>query len=336
MVFQRYHDEIEAELRSIIGPRTSPFYQMMRYHLGWIDEFGSPQEGAVGKLLRPTLCLLACEAVGGRWMAALPVAAALELIHNFSLIHDDIEDRSPLRRHRRTVWQVWGEPQAINAGDGMYALSRLALLKLEGSGLAPEKMLRVIRLLDEACLKLCEGQYLDLCYEDRLDIGVDDYLEMVGGKTAALIGCSLKIGALLGTDDEPVIEGLGRFGWRLGLAFQIRDDVLGIWGREQATGKSTSDIWEKKKSLPVVYGLGVASGQDREELLGIYRKKAIEKGDVAKVLEILDRLGAHDYTQGMAKRCYGEALAELEATGLPPQAQEKLREMADFLVEREY
>ena len=336
MIFQRYQKEIEKELRSIIGTGSSPFYQMMRYHLGWIDEQGNPQEETSGKLLRPTLCLLACETVGGNWKAALPAAAVLELVHNYSLIHDDIEDQSQFRRQRRTVWSIWDEAQAINVGDGMYALSRLALLRLSSRGFTPEKILSVIHLLDEACLKLCEGQYLDISYEDRTDIGMEDYLEMIGSKTAALISCSLKIGASLSTDNDQLCEGIGQFGWKLGLAFQITDDLLGIWGDEKTTGKSNSDIYQKKKSLPVVYALKEASGGDREKLLHIYSKKVIENNDAAEVLNILDRIGAHGYTQEMAKRYHKEALAILEATDLTLQDQKQLREMASFLIEREY
>ena len=237
VVFERYRSEIDSELRAVLAERESPLYDMMRYHLGWIDWQGRPLSGTAGKALRPALCLLACEAVGGTYHRALPAAAAVELLHNFSLIHDDIQDDDRERRHRPTVWSIWGKPQAINAGTAMRVLASLALSRLGENGVSGEKQLRIQRILDESCLRLIEGQYLDISYESRLDIGVTDYLGMIDGKTAALIGCSLELGAFLGTDDEAVIRGLWNFGRNLGLAFQIRDDILGIWGDEKETGK---------------------------------------------------------------------------------------------------
>lgn len=336
-VLERYRAEVNEELRAILAQRTSPLYDMMRYHLGWIDAQGRSTEEGAGKALRPTLCLLACQAVGGDYRTALPAAAAVELIHNFSLIHDDIEDQSPQRRHRPTVWWLWGVPQAINAGDAMHALGRLALLRLEERAVLPAKVLRAAHILDETCLRLCQGQYLDISYQDRLDIGVDAYLDMIGGKTAGLMGSALWIGALLGTDDEGVIERFHRCGRNLGLAFQMRDDVLGIWGEEKATGKSTiTDIQEKKKSLPIIYALEKATGLEKAQLVRIYSKESIDSEEIAQVRGILDAVGAQAYVQGKAEECYRQALTELDGLNLRSPAQEELRTLAAFLVEREY
>ncbi|MCL0076777.1 polyprenyl synthetase family protein [Dehalococcoidia bacterium] len=332
----RYRPDLEAELRRIVGDSPLPLYHMMRYHLGWIDVSGQSQLTSGGKLLRPSLCLLSCESVGGDWHVALPAAAALELVHNFSLIHDDIEDESRERRGRPTVWHVWGQPQAINTGDAMHTLARLALLRLEGKDLAPGKILSAVRLLDETCLRLCEGQYLDMSYEERLDVSIDDYLEMIGLKTAALFECSLKLGALLGTDDERAIEGMGRFGRNLGLAFQIRDDVLGIWGEDKITGKPATDILKKKKALPVIYGIQRAGLEQRAEFLRVYSEQTIAERDVASVRQMLDRLGARQYASGVAGRYRQSALAELDETSISPSAKDQLRELAQFVVEREY
>ncbi|MCL0082470.1 polyprenyl synthetase family protein [Dehalococcoidia bacterium] len=332
----RYRADLEAELRRIVGHSPLPLYHMMRYHLGWIDVSGQSQLTSGRKLLRPSLCLLSCESVGGDWHLALPAAAALELVHNFSLIHDDIEDEGRKRRGRPTVWSVWGQPQAINTGDAMHTLARLTLLRLEGKGVAPGKILSAVRLLDETCLRLCEGQYLDMSYEERLDISIDDYLEMIGLKTAALFECSLKLGALLGTDDERAIEGLGRFGRNLGLAFQIQDDVLGIWGEDKITGKPASDILKKKKTLPVIYGIQRAGPEQRAEFLRVYSEQTIAERDVASVRQMLDRLGARQYASGVAGRYRQSALAELDETSISPSAKDQLRELAQFMVEREY
>jgi geranylgeranyl diphosphate synthase type I len=330
-LLERYRSEIQAEMKSLID-LTSPLFPLMGYHLGWVDQRGQPRSGYGGKMLRSTLCLLACEAVGGSWRRALPAAAAVELVHNFSLIHDDIEDGSPQRRGHPTLWHLWGQPLAINAGDAMHTLSHLALLRLEERGVQPEKVLLAVRLLDESCLRLCEGQHLDLCYQNRLDIEVNDYLKMISGKTATLFQCSLKLGALLGADDRELVECLGRFGHNLGLAFQIRDDIIGIWGQEKVSGKSSvSDIQEMKKTLPIIYGLA----KDKE-LSMIYRKEALDGDDLVSVPRILGRVGAQAYAQDVAQRYYDEALSELQSASIPSPAKEEFEMIADFILKRGY
>ncbi|MFH1485163.1 MAG: polyprenyl synthetase family protein [Chloroflexota bacterium] len=336
-ILRRYRAEINAELRAAIGESQLPLYQMLRYHLGWVDQLGRPRQAEAGKLLRPTLCLMACEAVGGDFHRALPVAAALELVHNFSLIHDDIEDRGMERHHRPTLWTIWGEPQAINAGDAMHALAHSVVCRLEALEVPADKITKASHLLDRACLLLCEGQYLDLSYESRLDIGVEAYLEMIERKTATLIECSLHEGALLGSDDEWLIQRFRTGGRKLGLAFQIRDDILGIWGRAEVTGKSsTTDIQTKKKSLPVVYALERAPGKQRDRLRELYLKPVIEESEAVEVLEILNATGTAAQAQSLATQFHREALAELEATGIPAKALAELKSVAAFLVQRHY
>jgi geranylgeranyl diphosphate synthase type I len=336
-IWQRFKVDLEAELKFAVGSASLPMYNMMRYHLGWIDRQGSPQTAVVGKRLRPIVCLLACQAVGGEWHQALPAAVAVELVHNFSLIHDDIQDASPERRGRATVWHIWGEPQAINVGDGMHALALSSLLRLEDGGIPHQKVVRAARILGEGSLKLCEGQYLDISYEDRLDIGIDDYLDMIGGKTAALFRCSLEIGALLGTDDESLLARLKLFGHYLGMTFQVHDDLLSMWGDERITGKpSTSDIQMKKKTLPVVYALEKAKDEDREKLWLIYQKDEIGPADAEDVLKILNRLDAQGYVQGTSDKFYHLALSELNAIPIPSSSKEELKAIAAFLLKRQY
>jgi geranylgeranyl diphosphate synthase type I len=330
-VFERYRGEVARELEAALGSSPLPLYHMLRYHLGWADAMGRPQPGGGGKAVRSTLCLAACEAVGGDSRVALPAAAAIELVHNFSLIHDDIQDASPERRGRPSVWRLWGSAQAITAGDAMHVLGRLALLRLEGRGVPQEKVLRAIRILDETCLALCEGQWRDIDFEARTEVVVADYLEMVGGKSAALIECSLRLGALLGSDDEALVSALARFGRKLGMAFQVRDDELDLWGSDPS-----EEIQRRKKSLPIVYALERATGEQREELRALYSKVEMGREGVGRVMRILEALDARSYTRGMARRYYEEALSELEASGLAAGAQAELRQIAAFLVERDY
>jgi len=248
------------------------YYGQMQYHLGWVDVHFAPATGNPGKLLRPTLLLLAYEAAGAWGLAnesatcaeqvdtylrrALPAAAAVELTHNFTLIHDDIEDGDTERRHRSTLWNIWGTPQAINTGDGMFALARLALWKVLDEGVDGKIAARLGAALDHACLTLSEGQYLDISFEQRLDISVAMYLDMISRKTAALMSCAAEMGALLGTCDAEIIKRLRNFGWAMGVAFQVRDDMLGVWATTAELGKTpVGDIYRRKKSLPILHAL---------------------------------------------------------------------------------
>lgn len=331
-----YQAELVAELRQVIGSSSLPLYDMMRYHLGWINETGQPQHTS-GKLLRSGLCLCVCLAVGGDWRQALPAAAAIELVHNFSLIHDDIEDESVARRHRPTIWQVWGQAQAINAGDAMHALARLAVLRMKERGVSAGKVLLAIQIIDEASLRLCEGQYRDLDYEKRVDITLKEYLDMAADKTGALFQASFHLGALVGTDDEDRIESLRRCGGKLGLAYQIQDDILGVWAETDVTGKPQgNDIRQRKRSLPIVYALDKAYGEQRQRLLDILRQEAMTDESVAAVMDILNDLGAQDYCQRLAESYAQQAISDLEKLGLSPEPGETLVTVANFIVKRQY
>jgi len=335
LIRQKFLPELEEELRTVIGRSSQPLYDIMRYHLGWIDEQGHTQDEIKGKRLRSILCLIACQAVGGDWRQALPAAAAVELVHNFSLIHDDIEDESSERRGRASVWSIWGKPQAINAGDSMYTLAKLSLLRLEDIGSAHREIVRASKLLNEACLKLCEGQYRDIFYETRLNIGVSDYLEMISHKTAILFRCSLELGALLGTKDLPLIERLGNFGHVLGMAFQLQDDILNIWGN--TTGKpALSDVKLRKKTLPIVYALENASDGDKERLKLIYQKNTIVNVDVEEVLRVLANVDAQSYARDLAQKYYNEVFAELRAMPITQPARDDLLAIATFAAERKF
>ncbi|MFC2058368.1 polyprenyl synthetase family protein [Chloroflexota bacterium] len=335
-VFERYRAEVDTELRSALADRVLPMYDMMRYHLGWQDERGQSLPGSGGKALRPTTCLLACEIVGGEYRRALPAAAAMELVHNFSLIHDDIQDGDSERRHRPTVWSVWGKPQAINAGTAMRIVASLVLLRLGKHAISADKQLDAQRLLDESCLEMIEGQYLDISFENRLDITTEDYLRMIDKKTAALISCSFELGALLGTDDKLVMERFRCLGRNLGLAFQIRDDILGIWGDEALTGKPRgSDIRHRKKSFPVVYLLERVEGEVKRKLASIYEKEFIEADDLETVWGNLESVDALLQSQQVAEKYCEQALGELERLPLSPPARRDLEEMAFFLVRRD-
>jgi len=334
--FASYRNTVQVELQSIIDSCPPSLRNMLRYHMGWQDEQGHSCSRESGKFLRSTLCLLSCQAEGGDTSRVVPAAAAVELIHNFSLIHDDIEDASYERHHRPTVWKLWGQSQAINAGDAMFTLAYLALLKLKEKGIANEKITSSINMLTLACLDLCEGQYLDVEYENRLDITIEEYLDMAAKKTAALLAVATSLGAYLGSEDGKLVDFFQLFGEELGIAYQICDDILGIWGVEESTGKSASDISQRKKTLPIVYGLQNRKGEAKKRLEKLYYQKSIEGEDIMEVMRILDHLGARDYAEKLAEQYYCKALSHLEATRLDTSRQAPLKEIACFLLKRDF
>jgi geranylgeranyl diphosphate synthase type I len=330
---------IDQEIRETFRHRAfpAPLYNMMKYHLGWLDTDLNPTDQYRGKRFRPTLCLLTYKALSGVYEKALPAAAAIELIHNFSLIHDDIQDMDEERRHKPTVWKLWGIPQAINVGDGMHVMANLAALRMEERNVTDRKIVQILRILNETILKLCEGQYLDMSYEDRLDVTVEMYLEMISRKTSSLIEATTHVGSVLATVNPETIGLFKDFGMSIGTAFQIRDDILGIWGKEKETGKPRgSDIRNKKKTLPIIHAFQEAGEEQLRELKTVYQKERLEEKDVATVLELLEAVGSRAYAEEAARRFEERAFQDLDATGIENEVMEKLRALTTFLVRRTF
>lgn len=327
--FTTFLPALEAEMRRQVAPpddlSLSVFYGMLHYHLGWADADFQPAHVEAGKRIRPALTLLCCEAASGDWHSALPAAAAVELLHNFSLIHDDIEDGDPLRRGRPTLWKVWGNAQAINAGDALYALAHAALNRLSACGLRPEQVLACRQQFDRACLVLTQGQHLDLSFEGRASVTEAEYLRMIYGKTAALLETACRLGALAAGSERH--QHYADFGRELGLAFQIQDDLLGIWGDPQLTGKPAgNDLRNHKKSLPVAYGLDHSA-----DLCRLYAQSEV---DIPAVMAELDRVGARLYVEQLAQRHHQQAVAALSDTAQDNEATAALQELADQLLHR--
>jgi geranylgeranyl diphosphate synthase, type I len=330
----RYRDSVQDELKGIISRTPTSLRNILRYHMGWENEKGCARQGKLGKFVRSILHLLSCQTVGGDATQVLPSAAAVEFVHNLSLIHDDIQDRSHERHGRPTVWKLWGKSQALNIGDSMFALAALALVKLKGNGVPSEEIVHSFHLLATACKELCEGQYLDIEFENRVDITIEDYLNMIRKKTGALIAASTAMGAYLGKGGEKV-QYFYQFGEALGMAYQIRDDILGIWGMKESTGKSIEeDLRQRKKTLPVVYAL--RESNDKAKLERLYSQRHIESGDVPIVVEILDQSGARDHAQNLLQQCCRRALGHLEASGVERNRQAPLKRLATSLAERNY
>lgn len=327
-LLSEYRLAVEGELQRVIQTAAQPhleeYRSMLAYHMGWEGEGAGP--GATGKRVRPTLLLLTVSAAEGDWRHALPAAAAVELIHNFSLIHDDIQDDSPMRRGRPTVWKLWGIPQAINAGDAMFTLAQLAMLDLAGSFPAGT-VAGAARILNETCALLTQGQYLDMAYERRGDLDIEAYWLMVQGKTAALFSACTQIGASLACATPECRQAYRQFGAELGLAFQVVDDFLGVWGEPALTGKSAeSDILTRKKSLPILFGLSRKGD--------FYHAWQAGNSDVAELTALLEREGGREFTQQHATRLTQAALQSLEDATPKGAAGQALRELASDMLQR--
>jgi len=303
-------------------------FHMLAYHLGWEGQHAGPK--AAGKRIRSTLLLLTCAAAGGDWSLALPAAAAVELLHNFSLIHDDIQDKSELRRGRPTLWAMHGAAQAINAGDAMFSLAHLSLAGLEQTTSA-QTYTESARLLAQTSLRLTQGQYLDLAYESMENLKIDDYWPMVWAKTGVLIRTCVQFGTLLAGISGKQAKAFSNFAEKLGLAYQVHDDLLGIWGDPAEMGKSAhSDLLSGKKSLPILYAL---------QKNGAFAKRWVNGGvpeaELAELAKLLEAEGAREYTQQEAARLTSEALKALEAAKPHEQAGAALAELAEELGRRD-
>jgi len=325
------NEEMKAVLKA--DCTTNLFYGMMHYHMGWCDKDLQPVQVHAGKQIRPVLLLLVCAAAGGDWQQAVPAAAAVEILHNFSLVHDDIEDASPTRRGRETVWQIWGIEQAINTGDAMFALAHLAMARLADRGVSADRVVRALRRFDETGVRLTQGQNADMTFETRDVVSVAEYIDMITGKTAVLLSLCAELGALIAGQDDQTIARYARFGLDSGLAFQVIDDILGIWGDESLIGKSAStDITTKKKTLPVLYGL-----EKSKELQALYA--AIKNPDdafVNQVVTLLDNYGARKFATEKATAYTQSALGNLEAAQPAGEAYTALNQLTDMLLNRDY
>ncbi len=324
--------ELEKALKSTILndiPGSFPgLIEMMNYHFGWLENAISQK--SQGKQIRP-LILLLCNAVcGGDWKKALPAAISIELIHNFSLIHDDIEDQSDLRRGRETLWKIYGIPQAINTGDAMFSLAQMNMLKV-GNEINKQIGFDALQMLNETCLILTGGQNLDISFEKETRVSLDQYLLMIGGKTAALLSASTEIGAITALTSENNRNALKNYGNALGLAFQAWDDWLGIWGEEEKTGKSTSsDLMTGKKTLPILFALN-----KDEDFSQIYQSEGAIQDNFNKLLLILENNGAKEFTENEAKKYTDIALQSLEEIKVSDQkAFQSLLELTDLLIKR--
>jgi geranylgeranyl diphosphate synthase type I len=320
--------ELQHQVARLNEKRTLPLFEMLTFHMGWTGMDAGPE--AQGKRIRPLLVLLTSASCNVDWKSALPAAAAVEFVHNFSLVHDDIQDGSDKRRGRETIWVKWGIPQGINAGDALFVLANQAILDLVPS-FPNETVIRAARILQSTCLDLTRGQYLDMAYELHSNLAIEDYWAMISGKTAALLAACCEIGSLLSGVEKPSQEAYRSFGHYLGLAFQVHDDLLGIWGNSTVTGKSVdSDLITGKKTLPVLFGL-----EKRGPFSKRWEKGPITPDEVKQVANLLESEGARLYIQETADQMTDLALHSLRLAEPHGDAGDALFELASKLLLRD-
>ncbi|MFF2851100.1 polyprenyl synthetase family protein [Streptomyces sp. NPDC058001] len=324
-------------LRAAVDRLAPPMDTVAAYHFGWIDAEGNPTHGDGGKAVRPALALLSAQAAGAAPEVGVPGAVAVELVHNFSLLHDDLMDGDEQRRHRDTVWKVHGPAQAILVGDALFALANEILLEL-----GTVEAGRATRRLTTATRALIDGQAQDISYEHRERVTVEECLDMEGNKTGALLACACSIGAVLGGADDRTADTLETYGYHLGLAFQAVDDVLGIWGDPESTGKQTwSDLRQRKKSLPVVAALaaGGPASEQLGELLAADAKSndfdSFSEEEFAARAALIEEAGGREWTAQEARRQHAVAIEALDTVEMPDQVRAQLVALADFVVVRE-
>lgn len=323
-------NELQKQVARLDEAHTQPFYEMLTYHMGWSGK--DTGRMATGKRIRPLMLLLVVLGCDRRidWLRATSAAAAIELVHNFSLVHDDIQDNSEIRRGRPTAWTIWGVPMAINIGDALFSISSQAVMDLKNHYPA-ETVLKAANVLHNTCLDLTRGQFLDMTFENRADISVEDYWQMITGKTASLLSAACYIGSILGGTDESTQDAYRSFGHALGLAFQVQDDILGIWGDEALTGKSTaSDLLERKNSLPILLGLSKNGAFKNRWATG-----PIKPEEVEVVAQMLATEGAYEQTYAISEQMTILALNNLREANPQGEAGLALSELANRLIKRE-
>ncbi len=320
---------VEAELRDLFQSRDLALYDMMTYHMGWgSDEFGNTYSAPSGGRIHGAACLTACEALEGDVSTCLPAAAALEMSQAFVQIHDDVQSGSPQRGGRDAVWWKWGPAQAINAGDAMYALARVALFRLAERGATHETTFRAVQILDETNLALCEGRFRDLEARERIDLTVDGYRAMALDRGASLYVGAMKLGALVAGADDSITSALVEFGSKVGLARQIQDDLNQLW--HQAA--PSDEVLNKKKLLPIVYAVENANVSVKRQLGEIYFKRVLDSSDVDAIRHILEDSGGRQFCEDFARDLRHEALAAVSETVLPAPSKEMLNRLATSIL----
>lgn len=333
-------EPLMADALTALDGRAPLLAGMVRYHLGYANLDLRPIDPRTidrGKRIRPAVTLLVAGAAGGDPAQAAPVAAAIELLHNFTLIHDDIQDESATRRHRPTVWHTWGAKQAINAGDALFAVAHLPLYQLPARGVSAECTLAILDAFERMTIEIVEGQTLDLGFETREDVTAEAYLDMIAGKTSAIIRFAAWAGATIAGADAATAARWADFGLELGLGFQIHDDLLGVWGTQAETGKrQADDIRRRKKSYPFLLLRERLDAPGRTELNAMYAQDEVSEDDVTRVLSLMDTRGVRREVEQVVAHYHDAAAAVLADAARSAAYQRQLQALVESLASRTF
>ena len=329
-----YRTGLERELKDIFSTREGFLYDLLRYQLGWVDREGNLESRPFRASFQSLIAPAVCDALSGNFDNALSLAAAVELLHNFSLVHGDVQAGRVDAHSRPSIWWVWGPSQAINAGDGFHALARVAVMRMLDVGFSSDIVLEATEMLDRSCLSMSEGQYADLGFQDRLLVTAGEYDDMIARKAGALTGCSAAGGALAAGADSGKVAQFRDAGVKLGMACQITQDLADFWGAE-GDGITASNVLNKRKSLPLIYTMEHCSLAARREIGAAYSKRVLDPSDIARVVEIMDEVGAREYCQQRAEELVSEAMSIVEIENIPDQGNHGIRGLAAMALKSE-
>ena len=302
----------EAALQATVQGRQDPLYRMMEYQMGWVDEGGAERSSSLVRAY-PALCLGVCEALGGDAARAMPAAVAVELLHQFTCVHDDIQDGTPDHGPRPSVWWVWGPAQAINAGDALHVLARLSLFSMESQGVSTDRVLAATKVMDAASLDLFEGQHQDLQIQEQVAVTQQSYLAMAERRAGALMGCAAQLGALIGGGDEAAQEGCREAGRKLGLALHLQREIDELW----SSGSTDSPVVIARKGFPVVYAIESAPVAVKRAIGTLFATRVLDPKDMPRLVELLDGAGARQHGIATIHEAQAKFVSTLERAGVP-------------------
>lgn len=324
----RHQDAIETALQATVAGRQDPLYRMMEYQMGWVDESGAAQSAIVARAY-PSLTLGVCEALGGDVANAMPAAVAVELLYQFTRVHDDIQDGTPDHGPRPSVWWVWGPAQAINAGDALHVLARLSLFSMGKHGVSTDGVLAATKIMDSASLYLFEGQHQDLQIQSQVAVSQSAYLEMAERRAGALMGCAAELGALIAGADEAVQAQCREAGRKLGLALHLQGDINELW---DATA-SDAPLTVVRKNLPVVYAIETAPVAVKREIGTLFTTRVMAPQDMPRLAELLDEAGAHKHSIEATESARTAFLSALKVSGVPTDRLDEFDAFGTYLIQ---
>ena len=329
-------DQFEAALKKFVTSRELPLYKMMAYHLGWVDQNGEPEQAVLQDRSHGHLVLSVAKASGADTVSAMPYAVSVEMLYNFLLVHEDVQNANTERNMRPTIWWAWGPAQAINAGDGIHAMARMSIFEQRnaiGAASDPRFISMALESLDNATLDVCEGEYLDISYQERAAVSVDEIVS-VARKHGALYGVSAKLGGIAAMANDDALYALYKFGTAFGTAQNLNIDLQAQWPEEgtERTEVQRGRLQSKKKSIATAHAIENGTPTTRRRLGEIFMKRVLDPADLDEVTIILGKTDSRAFAESKIAELINEALNALKATGLSSEHQQQLAESAKLIV----